>query len=333
MNILITGGLGVNGAWITRQLLEEGHRPVVYENRLDTTLVSEISDKLDIVMGDIMDLAGLISAIKEYRIQRICHLAALMGKAAQANPRLGFQVNALGTVNVLEAARIMDVERVVFMSSIGVSAPFTEEYGYPTYKPISEDYPKFPTSRRNGVYGTAKLASELMCLQYYQKYGLEYVVLRFCAIYGVGKQARHGPVAVHGRMIENAMLGKPTVIPRGGDEQTDIVYVKDVANSTVLACFAQNLTHREFNIGTGKGYTLHDVADAITKIHPEAVIEIGPGQDYLGFDSSEYCVFDISQAMGELGYKPRFTLEEGVRDYVEMMDQLNIEPTYSPQVP
>ena len=330
MNILVTGGLGVSGAWVTRQLLEEGHQPVVYDNRMDTVLVPDIVDKIEIVMGDIMDLPMLVRTIKEYNVQRICHLAALMGKPVQANPWLGFQVNAVGMLNVLEAARIMDVERVVFTSSIGVFAPFTGEHGYPSYKPINEDYPKHPISRRSGIYCTAKLASELMCFHYHQSYGLDYVVLRIGLMNGIGKKARHGPVAIYGKMIENAMLGKPTTIPQGGDEKTDIVYTKDIANSVVLACFAQDLKHREFNIGTGKGYTLRDVADAIRKLYPEAVIDIGPGLDYLGFSSFEYCIFDISRAREELGYSPKFTLEQGVKDYVEMMKGLNIEPTYSP---
>jgi UDP-glucose 4-epimerase len=330
MNILVTGGLGVSGAWVTRQLLEEGHHPVVYENRMDTALIPDIVDKIKIVMGDIMDLPALIRAVKEYKVQRICHLAALMGNPVQANPWLGFQVNAIGTLNVLEAARIMNVERVVFTSSIGVSAPFTGEHGYPNYKPITEDYPKHPISRRSGVYCTAKLASELMCFHYHQNYGLDYVVLRIGLMNGIGKKARHGPVAIYGKMIENAMLGKPTTIPQGCDERSDIVYARDIANSVVLACFAQGLKHREFNIGTGEGYTLRDVADAVKKLYPEAVIDIGPGLDYLGFNSDEYCIFDISRASEELGYSPQFTLEQGVKDYAEIMKKLNIEPTYSP---
>jgi len=328
MNILVTGGLGVNGAWVTRQLLEEGHRPVVYENRMDTLLVPDIVDKIDIVMGDIMDLATVIRTIKEYKIQRICHLAALMPGSAQANPRLGFQVNALGTVNILEAARIMDVERVVFTSSISVYSQFTGEYGYPTYKLVDEDYPKYATSGF-GVYGAAKVASELMCLQYHQSFGLDYIALRFSEIYAIGKQVRHGPIAIYNKMIENAMLGKPIIIPRGGDEKADMVYVKDVANSIVLACFAQNLKHRVFNIGTGKGFKLEDLANAIKEIYPEAVFEIGPGLDYIGFGRG-YSIFDISRARDELGYRPKFTLEDGVSDYVEMMKRLNIEPTYAP---
>lgn len=326
MNILVTGGLGVNGAWVTRQLLEQGHRPVVYENRMDTLLVPDIMDKIEIVIGDILDLSTVIRTVKEYSIQCICHLAALMPGASQANPWLGFQVNALGTVNILEAARIMEVERVVFTSSIGVYSPFTGEFGYPTYKPVDEDYPKYPTTM---VYSAAKVASELMCFQYNRNYGLDFVILRFSEIYGIGKKTRHGPIAIYNRMIENAMLGKPTTIPHGGDEKTDMVYVKDVANSIVLSCFTRSRKHHVFNIGAGIVYKLEDVANAIRKLYPQAAFDIGPGLDYIGFGRA-YCLFDISKAKAELGYHPQFTLEDGIKDYVETMEKLNIEPTYSP---
>ena len=324
MNIMVTGGLGVNGAWVTRQLLEQGHTPVVFENRMDATLVPDIIDKIDIVIGDIVDLATVIRAIKEHKVQRICHLAAMLPDAAQTNPMVGFQINALGTLNVLEAARIMEVERVVFISSIGVYAPFTGEYGYPTYKPVNEEYLKYPTSRLHGVYDTAKLASELMCMQYHQNYGLDFVAVRFGRIYGIGKKARHGYYVILETMIANAMLGKPTVIPSGGDEKSDLVYVKDVANGIVLACFAQNLKHRAFNIASGKGHKLEDIANALKKIYPEATFDIGAG-----LSESGYCVLDISRAKDELGYQPRFTLEEGMRDCVESMKRLNIEPVNS----
>lgn len=326
MNILVTGGLGVNGAWVTRQLLEQGHRPVVYENRMDTLLVPDIMDKIEIIIGDILDLSMVIRTVKEYSIQCICHLAALMPGASQANPWLGFQVNALGTVNILEAARIMEVERVVFTSSIGVYSPFTGEFGYPTYKPVDEDYPKYPTTM---VYSAAKVASELMCFQYNRNYGLDFVILRFSEIYGIGKKTRHGPIAIYNRMVENAMLGKPTTIPHGGDEKTDMVYVKDVANSIVLACFTRSRKHHVFNIGAGTVYKLEDVANAIRKIYPGAAFDIGPGLDYIGFGRA-YCLFDISKAKAELDYHPQFTLEDGIKDYVETMEKLNIEPTYSP---
>lgn len=324
MNILVTGGLGAIGSWVTRQLVDRGERVVTYSIDIDTTLVRDIVDRIAMVTGDIMDLPALLRTIKEYKIQRICHLAAMLGEQARANPWLAFQVNAVGTLNVLEAARIMDVERVVFTSSLAVYAPFSGEYTYPTYKPIDEDHPKNPTFKLTGVYGTAKLASELLCFHYNQEFGLDFVTLRFSPLLGIARKARGRPFGIQSRMIENAIQGEPTVIPRGGDEKSDLVYIKDTAYSVVLACFAQNLKHRDFNIGTGKLYTLEDLANAIKKIYPEAVFEIGPGLDPGGW-SSYNCAVDISRAREELGYSPKFTLEEAARDCVETTKWLDSE--------
>jgi UDP-glucose 4-epimerase len=162
-------------------------------------------------------------------------------------------------------------------------------------------------------------------VQYNRNYGTEFVVLRFSEIYGIGKRARHGTIAIYGNMIENAMLGAPSIIPRGGDEKVDMVYVKDVANSIVLSCFAHNIKHHVYNIGTGVGYSLEDVAEAIRKIYPGAVFNIGPGLDYLGFGRA-YFVLDISRTKNDLGYIPEFMLEAGVRDYIKSMKKLGIQP-------
>ena len=101
MNILVTGGLGVNGAWVVRQLVEEGHRPIIFENSLDTSLIADIEDKLDIMAGDILDIASVIRVMKDYQIKIVAHLAALMPDAARLDPLTGFRVNALGTARIV----------------------------------------------------------------------------------------------------------------------------------------------------------------------------------------------------------------------------------------
>ena len=256
------------------------------------------------------------------------HLAALMPSQARANPVTGFKVNALGTVNIFEAARTMEVERVVYTSSKGALAPITGEYGYPTYKPVDENYPTYPQGLLR-VYGATKIAGELIGTVYAEDYGIEFIALRFATIYGIGKSARHGTIAIHTKMIENAMVGKPTKIPYGGDEKDDMLYVKDCANAIVLACFAKNVKHHIFHIGTGRGYTLHDLASSIKKIYPKAIFDIGPGQDYMSMPGA-YCVMNFSRAKEELNYTPQFSLDEGVKDYTESMRQLNIQPIYRP---
>jgi UDP-glucose 4-epimerase len=323
MNILVTGGLGVVGSWVSRRLVHEGHRPIIFARHLTTSLIPDIIDKVDIVMGDISDIPSIIRVLKEYRIKTVVHLAALMGRAAQFNPLVGFSINAGGTVNVLEAARIMEVERVVFTSSKLALSPIIGDHSYPTYKPVDETYGAYPAAPTT-VYGIAKVASELMGNTYSEQYGFEFVALRFAQVFGPGKS---GGQTVLAQIIENAMSGYPTVIPQGSDEKDDMTYIKDVANAVVLACFAKNVQHRLFHIGTGKGYSYADFAQSIRKVYPSAVIDIGPGlrrPPGLGF------VMDISRARQELGYIPTFSPDEAVKDYVEVMKQFDFKPLSGP---
>ncbi len=330
MNILVTGGLGVNGCWVTRALLEMGHHPVVYDTRGDFSLLRDIADSVELVIGDILDYARLASTLKKHRVERICHLAASYPGPADANPLLGFQVNALGTVNVLEAARLMDIQRVVFTSSYGALSPMDEAHRYPGYRPVDESYPAYPA--HSGVYAAAKVSSELMGHVYRNLYGTEFVALRYAAIFGPGKtDPRHGNFGqIWTHLLENAMLGRPTRVVRGGDERQDMVYARDVAHSVVLGCLAPSadLKNSLFHIASGKGYTIGDFAAAIRTRFPDAEIQVGPGTDPRG--KGVYCVFDISRARAELGYEPQFTLPAAVRDWVEWMDRLGFAPQEHP---
>ena len=125
------------------------------------------------------------------------------------------------------------------------------------------------------------------------------------------------------------MLGKPFKHPQGAEQKNDIIYNKDTANGIVLACMAKGLTNRIFNIGSGKASTLVEFAEAVKKIYPHADIEIGPGLDYFRRGFNTYSVYDISRAQKELGYSPEYNLENGVRDYIETLHQLKIEPIYT----
>jgi len=330
MRILVTGGLGVNGCWVVRELIEKGHTPVIYDNRSDFSLLPDLSGELNLVVGDVLDFANVIRAVKENNIDRICHLAAVYPDAADANPLQGFQINAMSTVYMLEAARIMDCDRVVFTSSVGALGPLTDEYLYPTLKPVGEDVPAYPMK---AVYSASKVASELMGLNYKNLYGIGFVALRYAAIFGMGKKdPRHG---LHNilwiQMVENALLGIPTVLEHGGDEIMDMTYARDVAHSVVCGVLAEPTPeHHVFHIGSGRRYTVKQFADAVRAAIPGAQIEIGDGRDPRNMGPRAYYVMDISRATKELGYEPQFTLEEAIKDWVMWMDRLGIQPTAIP---
>lgn len=323
MRVLITGGLGVNGAWVARRLVDEGHEVTVADVRPDLSLVPDLQDRVEVASVDVRDLAALQRVLQAGRIERVAHLAAIV--PAGADPYLGFSVNAQGTVNVLEAARTSGVRRVVFTSSRAAYAPFTGEHGSPAYRPVPEEHPREPLPSMR-VYSVCKILAEEAGKQFADSFGLEFVALRFATIYGPGKKARHGPIGVYSRIIENAMLGVPTVIEQGGEEADDLVYVRDVAQGIVRALTVDRLGHWVYNIGGGGVSTLHDFAAAVRQVLGDVRIEIGGGRDPLGLGPI-YGRLDISRAAADLGYAPEYDLARGVADYMESLRRLDLQPT------
>ena len=318
MKVLITGGLGVNGAVTARLLVQEGARPVLLDNRMDLTLMDDIKDQVGIVIGDICDPVALEKTVDECQITHIAHLAALMPEPAEANPRLGIKVGVDGTVNVLEVARAKNIKRVVFTSSKAVYGEINGAEGPPSYKPVREDYRKIPAD----LYGTIKVCCEEVGRYYRDTYGIEFVALRYVSIYGPGKEARHGPLSFYGQLIEKARSGEKWVIPQGGDQLNDAVYVGDVGRSVICALKAERSDLWQFNIGTGRAWTPRDFLNAAAKLFPQHQIELGPGPSSLGRSKQSYCVFDISAAEKYIGYEPAYDVERGVRDYVATLDRL-----------
>jgi len=328
MSILVIGGMGSLGSFVTRRLVELGLEPILYARHKNLLFLGDIEKKFIYAPGDILDLDNLMRTVKKYHVEKIIHLAALLSSGTEPNPPLAVRMNGEGTANVLDAAVKCGVKRVVYSSAKGVYSETKDEYGHPTYKPLAEDY---PTEDCMGFYGLTKLFGEKIGFKYQEKYGIEFVALRYGSTWGPGKLL-HGPSphTLHGGIIENAMLGKPIRHPQGADQKDDLIYHRDSANGTVLACLAEKLSHSVFNIGTGVGVTVLDFAREVKKIYPAAVIEIGPGLDFLMKNHYTYSVFDITRAKTELGFRPQYDTEKGISDYIEMMHLLKIEPTYTP---
>jgi UDP-glucose 4-epimerase len=318
MNVLITGGMGVNGAVTARLLVKEGLRPVLLDNRRDLSLMRDIIDKVDSVEADVCDQQALERLVDDYKITHIAHLAALMPDPAEANPRMGVKVGVEGTTNVLEVARTKQIKRVVFTSSKAVYGEILGEQGPPTFKPVREDHPKHPVD----LYGSIKVCCEEVGRYYREKYGIEFIALRYVSIYGPGKEARHGPLSFYGQLIEKAREGTKWNILQGGDQLNDAVYVGDVARSIYFALKAERPNAWVFNIGTGKAWTPRDFLNAAARMFPDHQIELGPGPSKLGRSKQSYCVFDISAAEKHLDYRPAYDVEEGVRDYVATLNKL-----------
>ena len=320
MKTLITGGTGVNGAATARLLVSQGQRPVLLDNRVDMSLVADIADGVEVVTGDILDGPALQVVVAAHGITHIVHMAALMPGPAEANPSLAIAIGVDGTLNVLEAARACNIQRVVYTSSNAFIGDVRGKHAHPDFVPLDESLPPNPAD----MYGVTKVCSETLGNYYRKRYGVDFVALRYPSIYGPGKLARHGVLALYGKIIEDAIAGREVSIPRGGDQRNDVVYVGDVANSIVLALNAEGLTQGTFNIGTARGVTLKDFAAVLKKHFPTARIDIGPGLDFREGYKQSYCIFDITKAREQLGYEPQYDLERGIADYLESVRRLGL---------
>jgi UDP-glucose 4-epimerase len=321
MKVLITGGMGVIGAETSRKFVREGHRPVVFARHYDGRLVGDIADKIDFETGDILDMPRLLDVIKRHKITHIVHAAAFVGAVSAANPAQSIQVNVMGTVNVLEGARLFDVKRVVYTSAKGIYGPVLGDYGPPHYKPMPEDMPKNPQR----IYDSAKLMSEQTALYYANNFGIDVAILRFATTYGPGKTARHGKMGVTSQIVEAPFNGESFHHPYGAEAKDDFIYNKDSALGVYLATVAEKVPSRVYNIGSGDGLTLEDMAAAIRKRIPAADIKIGPGNNFLGMPYPPHGVYDVSRARSELGFKPEYDFDAAVADYVTSLERMRAQ--------
>lgn len=321
MKVLITGGMGVIGAETSRKFVREGHRPVVYARHREDRLVGDIVDKIDFEAGDIMDMPRLLEVIKRHKVTHIVHAAAFVGAVSAANPALSIQVNVMGTVNVLEAARLFDIRRVVYTSAKGIYGPIRGEYGPPHYKPIPEDMPKDPQR----IYDSAKQMSEQTALYYANNFDVDVAILRFSTTYGPGKTARHGKMGVTSQIVESPFHGLPFHHPYGSEAKDDFIYNKDSALGVYLATIAEKVPSRVYNIGSGKGQSLNDFADVIRKRIPGTDIKIGPGDNFLGMPYPPHGIYDVSRAQKELGFKPEYDLDRAIADYIASLERMRAQ--------
>lgn len=322
MAVMVTGGKGVIGAFVARQLLAEGDKVVIYDLDPDNSLISDIASKVELLRGDILDLPAIMRALKKNGVDCIVHAAALMPAACYANPYLAYKINGEGTINIFEAAALLGLRRVVFMSTRGVYAPLVGEYGHPTYKPITEDYPKDP----DGIYPSLKLFCEYMAANYRKIYGIDIITLRFAQPYGPGRLARHRAISNDSFLTESAASGKPARIETAGDQKDDRIYVIDIASAVVKACYAHGLDHNVFHIGSGAVTSMKDVVKAIKRIIPSAKVGVGSGMaEKIVELHPRYGLFDISRAKRELGYEPAYDLERGIAHFIEMLRKLDLK--------
>jgi nucleoside-diphosphate-sugar epimerase len=299
MTYLITGGSGCVGSYVIRDLLARGKKVVNYDfsqgqHILRQVVPPETLSDLVSVAGDVTDLPHLARTVKEHKVEAIVHLASLQIPASNANPPLAERINVGGLINVLEAARLLGVGKVVWSSSIAVFGT-PEEYGN---RPVPNDAHHRPQS----VYGACKSLGEYLLNYYHDTYGLDAVGLRYTAVYGVGREA--GRTSFTTEMIRKAAELAPYQVPFG-DDKIDWQYVEDVSRVTLRALEVGSTKTRIFNTrGDVRG-----VADGVAylkRLEPRADLTLLPGTFGIAWE------YDSEPARAELGFEPEFSMERGI---------------------
>lgn len=324
MNVLVTGGLGVNGSWVTRKLVERGMRPLVMDLRPDFSLVGQdLVDRFEFVSGDIGDSRLIAELLASRKIEGVVHMAAAVGHGAvDPEPKRTFDLNTYATVKLLEESRLAGVKRFVFASSRAVYGATSGAHASPTYAPIDEDHPLRPRT----LYDSCKISSESVARAYTALGPMVCVSLRFATIYGPGKTLRHNAFGVVSGIIEGPANGQAVNVARGGDQQDDLIFAEDAAEGVVLALLAENPSHTEYNISTGVLHSLQDIAEAVRPHFPSASIAIGPGLNFFGDGPNYSGLLSNTRARDELGFRPSTNLEESVARYYEAMRRLRLPP-------
>ncbi|MCZ6624590.1 MAG: NAD(P)-dependent oxidoreductase [Deltaproteobacteria bacterium] len=309
--IMITGGLGFLGSNLAKILCDIGERVLLTKNRhgeIPSLLAPFVGQNLKIVPVDVTSLEEVSRAIQEFGVKSIVH-AAIRSEKANTPLYQAMHVNITGTINVLEAAQKVGVQRVIFISSEAVYQGMTDT------TPFKEEEKLFITSDRF-IPGTKK-AGEILCLMYSKEYGIETVLVRLTRVYG---PLYRGMRNLPGLMVANVVKGVPIALENyDPTEAHDFIYVKDAARALGLLLKAPSLRHRIYNLGFGRLTSIGEFADAIKKLLPEAEIHLGDGPGPLISTKTPMdinaCV-DISRIHEETGFSPKFDPYRGVEHYI-----------------
>lgn len=312
MTVVVTGGAGFIGGYLAESFVRDGRDVVVVDNfdpyydtgikehtvELCREAASETDGSYSLIRGSVTDCELMNDVIRDASF--VFHEAAQAGvRTSVEDPKKPNRVNVTGTMNVLEAARAADVERVVVASSSSV-------YGKPEYLPYDESHPTTPVS----PYGVSKLAAEQYTRVYYEVYGLPTVSLRYFTVYG----PRMRPNMAISNFVSRCLNGKPPVVYGDGSQTRDFTFITDVvtANNALLGTDAAD--GRVMNIGSTSTITIRELAERVRdQLAPDLELTYGERHDA----DAEHTHADVSLANELLGYDPAVSIGEGIDLFIE----------------
>ena len=302
MSVLITGGTGFVGAYVARRLIRDGQRVVTLDNLpsnvIHGVLEPEELARIRFVTGDVCSLGDVGHAIRENGVRRVVHLPSLLHPASDENPPLAIRVNVQGQATILEAARLFDLEKVVWASSVVVFGSRSSH----AERVLSNDAPHHPVN----MYGATKSFDEFLTNHYVREWGIDALGLRFTIVYGPGRV--RGASSFVNELVK-AGLGEPAIVPFG-DDVVDWQYVEDVAD-LVVKCLGVPKTQTTIFNTRFDIRSIREAGDYIRELVPEARISYEPGEFGIAWE------LDDSVLQAEIGFEPRFSMERGLKESVD----------------
>ena len=299
MKVLVTGGAGFIGSHVADALVAEGHEVHVLDD-LSSGKKENVPAQATLHPLDIR--AGEVSALFEQeRFDVLVHHAAQMDvRRSVADPGFDASVNVLGFLNLMEAGRASGLKKVLLASTGGAI------YGEPDFTPQSEEHALRPLS----PYGITKLCTERYLYYYQQQYGIDYVALRYANVYGP-RQNPHGEAGVVAIFTQRLLEGEQPVIYGDGEQTRDYVFVGDVVRANLAALRYEG--SGVFNVGTETETSVNELFRLLRgEIRPEMPEQHAEGKP----GEQKRSILDYGHARQELGWDPKTSLKEGLRQTI-----------------
>ncbi|MGQ9544022.1 MAG: NAD-dependent epimerase/dehydratase family protein [Candidatus Bathyarchaeia archaeon] len=313
MSILITGGTGLIGSQLARMLVERGGEPILFDVAPDLGAVKPIIGKVKIVRGDLANWSEVFNVVKDYGVESIYHLGGMLSLPSDANPWAAYRVNANGTMHILEAARLFNVGKVIFTSTIATYAKQAET-------PIEID--EATVQRPENMYGITKLFCELLGRFYCKRFGLDFRAVRYPTVIGPGAKTKHMTQYL-AWMIEYSIANRPFEVWVEEETRVPCIYYKDAARALLMLHDApsQNIKTRVYTLA-GISLTAREFVDTVKKHVPSAEITFKPDPEVVRMIGKGFGHIDDSPARNEWGWRVEYNLDEMIRDFQQSLKQV-----------
>jgi threonine 3-dehydrogenase len=303
---LITGGMGYVGSETARQLVNRGEELVIFDIAVNSIRIEDFKHKVKIVQGDLGNFSEVLNVVKDNKISEIYHLGGALTWISELDPWASFSSNVIGTYNILEAARLLDVRKVMFASAMAT-------FGLGVKGVISD----ITIQRPMNMYGCGKLYGEGLGRWYSRKFGLDFRSVRYASMIGpnVRTPGHWGP-----SMIEDAIVGKPNDCVYAKPETAiSMIYFTDAAKAAIdiLDAPKEKIRMINYNVaGIPKFITASEIEKILKKRYPAAMVNYNTDpSSFVGYPADT--IFDDSYARKEWGWSPVYTTPEAIIEQFE----------------